>query len=96
MKIVTITMSEDDLELLVENAVEKALTRKGIIGRKEKRWLTEKETMDMLAITSKTKLWQMRKDGLIVFTQPSRKIILYCRLSIENYLEKHKHDAFNL
>lgn len=58
------------------------------------RWISGNEAMQMLRITSKTTLSVLRNNGKIRYSQPKKKIILYDRLSIEEYLEKNAKDTF--
>ncbi|MGH1384291.1 helix-turn-helix domain-containing protein [Kordia sp.] len=58
------------------------------------KWISGSEAMQMLRITSKTTLLNMRNEGKIRYSQPQKKIILYDRLSIEDYLEKNARDTF--
>ena len=55
---------------------------------KEEKWILPDEAMDMLGV-KKTKLQELRDTGEIVFTQPSRKVILYDVDSIRDYLNRH-------
>jgi len=50
--------------------------------------------MQMLHITSKTTLQRYRDEGFIRYTQPSRKVILYGRQSILEFLESKAKDTF--
>jgi len=56
---------------------------------KEDKWISGEEAMRLLHITSKTTLQKFRDEGRIRFFQADRKIILYDRDSINEYLEKH-------
>ena len=58
------------------------------------KWISDSEAMQMLRITSKTTLAVLRDSGAIRFSQPRKKIILYDRESINQYLEKHAKDTF--
>ena len=58
------------------------------------RWVSDTEAMSLLGISSKTTLQKYRDEGSIRFTQPSRKVILYDRQSILEFLEKHAKDTF--
>jgi hypothetical protein len=60
----------------------------------QKKWVSDKEAMKMLNITSKTTLQNLRDEGKIEFTQPMKKKILYNPESINAYLEKHKKKTF--
>ncbi|HMG16938.1 MAG TPA: helix-turn-helix domain-containing protein [Saprospiraceae bacterium] len=58
------------------------------------KWINDNEAMSLLRITSKTTLQNYRDEGVIRYTQPTRKLILYDRDSILNYLESHAKDTF--
>lgn len=59
-----------------------------------KRWITATDAMQLLNIKSKTSLQHLRDNGKIRYTQPQKKVILYDRQSIEEYLEKHAKQTF--
>ncbi len=61
---------------------------------REDKWISGTEAMKKLRITSKTTLQKMRDEGLIRFSQPEKKIILYDADSINLYLEKHAKNTF--
>lgn len=58
------------------------------------KWISGSEAMHMLRITSKTTLSMLRNSGKIRYSQPQKKIILYDRESIEEYLNKNAQDTF--
>lgn len=62
-------------------------------GHKEK-WINEEEAKALLNIRAKSTMQTLRNEGKIRFTQPQRKIILYDRGSIMEYLETHAKDTF--
>lgn len=66
----------------------------GSAGQVPDKWISDKDAMKMLNITSATTLQKFRDEGSIRFSQPSRKIILYDRDSINDFLEKHAKDTF--
>jgi len=75
---------------LVDDVVERMMAQ-----RKEKpKWLSGEEAMGILKITSKTTLQKLRDEGHIKFSQPMKKLIVYNRQSILDYLEKHSHEPF--
>lgn len=76
---------------LVEEVVER-ITQQQM--QKEEKWVDDDEAMRLLHITSRTTLQKYRDDGSIRFTQPSRKVILYDRNSIFEFLERHAKDTF--
>lgn len=60
---------------------------------KENLWIDGTEAMAFLNC-GKTKLQELRNNGEIVYSQPSRKIILYHKPSLAEYLSKHIKDKF--
>jgi len=75
---------------LVDEVVERMMEQ-----RKEKpKWISADEAMQILKITSKTTLQKLRDEGHIKFSQPMKKLIVYHRQSILDYLEKHSHEPF--
>ena len=63
-------------------------------NRRLEKWVSGEEAMELLKITSKTTLQKFRDEGRIRFSQPERKIILYDRASIYEFLDKHAKDTF--
>lgn len=61
---------------------------------KLEKWISDMEAMALLKITSKTTLQKFRDEGKIRFSQPQKKIILYDRDSINEFLEKHARETF--
>lgn len=76
---------------LIESVVDRIKTQQSI---KEDKWISGEEAMKKLRITSKTTLQKMRDQGMITFTQPEKKIILYDNDSINDYLEKHTKHSY--
>lgn len=62
--------------------------------KKDKVWITAKETMALLAIKSATTLQMLRNTGKIEFSQPMKKLILYKKVSVLDYLEKHSRKTW--
>lgn len=87
------------LVLLEENEflekVEQLLTRL-LAARlvREDKWISDKEAMHLLRIKSKTTLQQYRDQGKVRFSQPQKKIILYDRQSILDFLEENARNTF--
>lgn len=50
------------------------------------KWISPAEAMKKLRIKSKTTLQKMRDEGLIRFSHPERRIILYDSESIDDFL----------
>lgn len=75
---------ETVMERLQEQQVDKNLNK----------WIPKDEAMSMLNITSNSTLQKYRDEGRIRFTQPKRKLILYDRDSILEYLETNVKSTF--
>lgn len=58
-------------------------------GKKEPEWIHESDAMSLLGIRSKTTIQRLRDNDFIKFTQPQKKIILYHKPSLLEYLESH-------
>ncbi|WP_339697254.1 helix-turn-helix domain-containing protein [uncultured Roseivirga sp.] len=58
------------------------------------KWISADDALKLLDVKSKTTLQRMRDDGRIRFSQPQKKIILYDRDSIIEYLEENAQDRF--
>ena len=58
------------------------------------KWVSDEKAMQLLNIKSKTTLQELRDNGDIRFAQPRKKVILYDRDSLNEYLEKHAKDTF--
>jgi len=54
-------------------------------------WIDDKEAMNILNI-GKTTLSKYRSEGLIRFSQIGKKVILYDRLSLLEFIEKNVKD----
>lgn len=76
---------------LVEQVVERIKEKNNITQDK---WIDGETAMKLLGIKSKTTLQNLRDYGKIRFTQPKRKIILYDRDSIMDYLDKNAQFTF--
>lgn len=63
-------------------------------SKKHDKWIDDKEAMQMLRISSTTTLQKYRDEGSIRFSQPSRKVILYDRESILEFLDHHAKDTY--
>ena len=58
------------------------------------KWIDAEEAMALLNIKSTTTLQKLRDEGKIRFSQPQKKIILYDRDSIIQYIEQHARETF--
>lgn len=57
-------------------------------------WISGEETMKFLHIKSKTTLQKLRDTGEIRYSQYGRKIILYEKASLLEFLERHACETF--
>lgn len=86
-----ICLEEDAFYALLEQVLSHVKEKHQV---KEDKWISGEEAMRKLRITSKTTLQKMRDEGVIRFSQPEKKIILYDTDSINEYLNKHAKNTF--
>lgn len=86
-----ICLEEEAFYTLLNQVFEK-LDKKNV--DKEDKWISGKEAMQKLRISSKTTLQKFRDEGKIRFSQPDKKIILYDLKSIYEFLEKNAKETF--
>lgn len=82
---------EDDAFYSILDKVYDYLNAKN--NKKQDKWILPDEAMEILGVKT-TKLQELRDTGAIAFSQPSKKVILYDRESINEYLEAHKRKTF--
>ena len=58
------------------------------------KWIDGEEALQLLKIKSITTLQKLRDEGKVRFSQPQKKIILYDRESINEYIENHARETF--
>ncbi|TYA75065.1 helix-turn-helix domain-containing protein [Seonamhaeicola marinus] len=85
-----ICLESEALYQLVDKVVERIKEKKEVVQDK---WLSPKEAMDILRITSKTTLQNLRDKDEIRFSQPTAKKVLYDRDSLYDYLERNAQNA---
>lgn len=86
-----ICLESEAFYALVEEVVGRLKDKHGI---EHEKWIDDTEAMRLLHVSSKTTMQRYRDEGLIRFTQPSRKIILYDRDSILEFLDNKAKDTF--
>jgi len=86
-----ILIDEDAFFELIERVVERMDLKH---SKKEHKWLTPEQAMKELGIKSSTTLQRYRDEGKIRFSQPSRKIIRYDPISIQEFLDSKSHNTF--
>jgi Helix-turn-helix domain len=60
----------------------------------QKKWISEKEVMAILGVTSKTTIQRLRDEGRIVYSQPMKRVIIYDRDSIIQLIKSHIKEKF--
>ncbi|MEQ1745689.1 MAG: helix-turn-helix domain-containing protein [Saprospiraceae bacterium] len=86
-----ICLESEAFYALIEEVVTR-LQEKNNIG--QEKWIGDAEAMQLLHISSKTTLQKYRDEGLIRFSQPSKKVILYDRDSILEFINTKAKDTF--
>ncbi|MFY0689081.1 MAG: helix-turn-helix domain-containing protein [Cyclobacteriaceae bacterium] len=86
-----IHMEEEAFFELIEKVVERIATK---YNAPPDKWIDGGEAMQKLGIKSPTTLQKYRDEGRIRFTQPDKKIILYDRYSIDEFLEDNAKETF--
>ncbi len=87
-----ICLEEDAFNQLVDKVIERVTGKAQTEG--SWKWISDEKAMELLNIKSKTTLQKLRDEGSIRFSHPQKRIILYDRDSIHEYLEKHAKDTF--
>lgn len=85
-----ICLEEEAFFELIDRVVE----RLSGVSQEAPKWVNQNEAMRLLNIKSPTTLQEYRNNGEIRFTQPRKRVILYDRDSINEFLEKHAKDTF--
>lgn len=86
-----ICLESEAFYALVEEVVGRLKDKHNI---EHEQWINDEEAMRLLHISSKTTLQKYRDDGSIRFSQPSKKLILYDRASILEFLNTKAKDTF--
>jgi len=86
-----VCLQEEAFYALFDKVIEHV---EGKIKDKPEKWIDGPEAMQILKIKAKSTLQNLRDEGKIRFSQPQKKIILYDRDSIMEYLEKHARETF--
>ncbi len=86
-----ICLHDEAFFALLEEAVERIQQKQNVT---EDTWIDTEAAMKLLGIKSKTTLQDLRNKGKIRFSQPQKRIILYDRASILEYLDKNAKETF--
>lgn len=63
-------------------------------GIPNEQWISEQETMAIIGISSKTTLLKLRQTGQIRYSQPYKRVIVYDKKSVLDFLNKHIKEPF--
>lgn len=74
--------------------IEKVVARLGVKAPDQEEWLSPESAMKLLNVKAKSTMQDLRDRGKIRFSQPQKKIILYSRSSINEYLEANAQNTF--
>lgn len=86
-----ICLQEEAFFELINTVVEKL----GVKQTQENwKWVNDEQAMQLLNVKSKTTMQELRDSGEVRFTQPRKKIILYDRDSLNEYLERNAKDTY--
>ncbi len=85
-----------DEPALYELVIQVVTQLRQIMISNEDKWVTTAVAMKMLGIKSKTTLQKLRNEGLIRYSQPERRIILYDVESLYAYLDANAKEPFGI
>lgn len=75
--------------------IDEVITRlREIDNQQQDKWIQDQEVMRMLGVKSKVTLQKLRDERKIRFSQPQKRIILYDRESVLEYIETHANETF--
>lgn len=86
-----ICLQDEAFYKLIEEVVDRLKEKENVTQDK---WVSPERAMELLNIKSKTTLQKLRDEGILTFTQPQKKIILYDYDSIMKYLNTHTKKSF--
>lgn len=86
-----ICLEDAALYKLVEEVSQKLIEKH---AEPKEKWVSDDQAMQLLNIKSRTTLQRLRDEGKIRFSQPQKRVILYDRNSIDDYLEQHARNTF--
>lgn len=86
-----ICLEEPAFYALIEQVIERLKPKE---GNNQDKWINGDQAMIMLNVKSKTTVQKLRDEGKIRYSQPQKKIILYDRDSILEYLDQNAQNTF--
>ena len=86
-----IQIEKEDFYSLIEEVVNRIREKNDV---RHDKWVDASKAMSLLQVSSRTTLQRFRNEGLIKYSQPTKKIILYDRDSIEQFIEDNAKETF--
>lgn len=80
-----------DLERLANRLAELIMAKQ---ADKNPTWITEHEVMAITGLKSKGQIMKIRQQGLVKYTQPYKRVIMYDKQSVLDFLNKHVRQPF--
>lgn len=92
MKSNMILISEENFYEFLDHVIKHVYSQKGE-AVPEDVWINEDQAKKILGVQS-SQMYRLRSKGLIRYSKPSRKVLLYDKSSILEYIEKNAKDTF--
>ena len=86
-----ICLESEAFYVLIEKVVDRLKDKQ---AEPPNKWISDEEAMQLLHVSSKSTMQRYRNEGFIRYTQPSRKVIMYDRQSIMEFLESKAKNTF--
>ena len=84
-------LNADDLNLLAQRLAELIKEKLGIQSTE---YINEQEVMNITGLKSKGAILKLRQEGKIRYVQPYKRIIMYDKKSVLDFLSKHVKEPF--
>lgn len=88
----TICLNSDAFYELLDKVVEHITDTYKL--EKAERWISADACMELLNIKSRTTLWELKTQGKIAYSQISKKVVLFDRHSVLEFISVNKREAF--
>lgn len=89
-----ICLQEEAFHKLIEEVVSRLSDKHDSGGKPEWKWVPEEKAKELLNVKSRSMMQELRDNGEVRFSQPRKRIILYDRDSLNEYLERHAKEKY--
>ena len=89
-----ICLEEEAFQKLIGEVRKMVLEQNSSSSEPDWKWVTEEKAKELLNVKARSTMQELRDNGEIRYSQPRKRIILYDRDSINDYLERHAKDTF--